>query len=137
MRWSDVIAVPKPKMLRQFAGLWLIFFCGVAAWRARHGHEDLRAAVEVTAGLVVGIVGLVRPSAIRPIYTGWMIAAFPIGWTVSRLMVLLMFYVVFTPVALIFRVMGRDALRLRRSQGSSYWSVKNKAGAAETYLRQS
>jgi hypothetical protein len=137
MTWSDVIAVPKPKVLRQFAGLWLMFFCGVAAWRVWHGHADPRAAVEAAAGVVVGVMGLVRPSAIRPIYTGWMIAAFPIGWTVSRVMVLLMFYVVFTPVALIFRLMGRDALQVRRSQGSSYWSVKNKAGAAETYLRQS
>ena len=137
MQWSDVIAVPKPKILRQFAGLWLLFFCGVAAWRAWHGHVDLRTALGAVAGVVIGVLGLVRPSAIRPIYAGWMIAAFPIGWTVSRLMVLLMFFVVFTPVALIFRMIGRDALQLRRPQGSSYWSVKSGAGPAKGYLRQS
>jgi Saxitoxin biosynthesis operon protein SxtJ len=137
MKWSDVVAVPKPRVLRQFAGLWLALFCGLAAWRAWHGHVDLRTTIAAVAGVVVGVLGLVRPTAIRPVYTGWMMAAFPIGWTVSRLMVLLMFFVVFTPVAFIFRLIGRDALRLRRPSGSSYWSVKTGGGPPEGYLRQS
>ena len=36
-------------------------------------------------------------------------------------MVALMFFLVFTPVALVFRMMGRDALQLRKSARASYW----------------
>ena len=36
-------------------------------------------------------VGATLPSANRPIYVGWMVLAFPIGWTVSQAMLGLMF----------------------------------------------
>ena len=32
MRWSDIQFDPPRKMLRQFAGLWLVFFGGMAIW---------------------------------------------------------------------------------------------------------
>ncbi|HEY6356801.1 MAG TPA: hypothetical protein VIX35_01070, partial [Vicinamibacterales bacterium] len=83
MNWSDAVAPPKPKVLRQFAGLWLVFFVGIAAWRAWHGQTGVRTDVTGLAGVVVGVAGLAAPTAVRYIYTAWMIAAFPIGWTVS------------------------------------------------------
>jgi hypothetical protein len=137
MQWSDAVAVPKPKVLRQFAVLCLIFAGSLVAWRTWQGHLDSRTEIVATVGMVIGLLGVVQPSAIRLIYTGWMIAVFPIGWTVSKLMVIGMFYVVFTPVAFIFRLLGRDALQLKRQQGTSYWSVKGTASTAEGYLRQS
>ena len=88
------------------------------------------------AGVVVGIAGLVKPGAVRPIYSGWMLAAFPIGWTVSQLMLLVLFYLVFTPVAIVFRLMRRDVLRLRRRDVPAYWVAKPGAARAEDYFRQ-
>jgi len=87
-------------------------------------------------GAAVGLVGLVRPDAIRYVYTGWMIAAFPIGWTISRLIVTLLFYVVFAPFALVFRLLGRDALRLHRRAPTTYW-IETKGGEPpESYYVQ-
>jgi hypothetical protein len=137
MQWSDVTKAPSPKTLRQFAGLWLLAFGGLAAWRAWHGQVDGRTETIAVLAVVIGVLGLARPAAVRLVYTGWMIAAFPIGWIVSRLMLAVMFYAVFTPVAWVFRLMGRDGLRLRREQSGSYWSVKRGAAAAEEYFRQS
>jgi hypothetical protein len=136
MQWSDVIKPPSARLLRQFAGLWLVFFGGLAAARVWHGHSDVWAAALATLAVVIGVLGLVAPNAIRPIYTGWMIAAFPIGWTVSQLMLIALFYGIFTPVALIFRIIRRDALGLRRRDVNSYWRVKTPAARAEDYFRQ-
>ena len=136
MQWSDVIATPKPKLLRQFAGLWLVFFVGLAAARVWRGHNDDWALGLAVVGVLVGVLGLVRPAALRWIYTGWMIAAFPIGWTVSQVMLAVLFYVVFTPVALVFRLMRRDVLGLRRRDVASYWTVKPGAARADDYFRQ-
>ena len=33
MQWSDIQFHPPLKTLRQFAGLWLVFFGGLAAWQ--------------------------------------------------------------------------------------------------------
>ena len=137
MQWSEITKAPPQKMLRQFAGLLLLVFVGLAAWRVWNDRADGWAAVLAIVGVTVGVCGLVRPSAVRWIYTGWMVAAFPIGWTISWLVLALLFYGVFTPVALAFRLRGRDALRLRRQNERSYWTAKAPPPGVASYFRQS
>ena len=86
--------------------------------------------------MLVGVTGLIAPAIIRPIYTGWMIVAFPIGWTVSKIALGLMFFLVFLPVGLVFRMTGRDALRLKRTRDGSYWVEKPATRSSDEYLRQ-
>jgi len=137
MQWSEVVKTPKPKMLRQFAGLCLVFFLVLAAIAFWKGHSTLRVGILAALGLGIGGVGLIQPQAIRLIYTGWMIAAFPIGWTLSRVLMGLMFYVVFTPVGLVFRLIGRDSLHLRRRvAAASEWSVKPRTTDVKEDFRQ-
>ena len=76
------------------------------------------------------------PAVVKPIYMGWMIAAFPIGWTVSRVALATIFFAVVTPLALVFRARGRDALRLRRETHDTYWIARRKAPAPSDYFRQ-
>lgn len=137
MQWSEVIVPPPRKLLRQFAGLFLIVFLALAGWRVWQGQADAWALGLAGLALVVGIAGLVHPPAVRFIYTGWMIVAFPIGWTISRLALALMFFAVITPVALFFRLVGRDELQLRRRDpGVSCWSPKHGPEGVRQYLRQ-
>ena len=138
MQWSEVIQPPPQKMLRQFAGLFLVVFLGMAGWRVWRGHADEWAVALAVLAVGVGLPGLVRPSAVRFIYTGWMIVAFPIGWTISRIALGLVFYAVITPVAFLFRVMRRDELRLRRPDGrASLWKPKPGPESVREYFRQS
>lgn len=136
MQWSDVTATPSRNVLRQFAGLWLVVFGGLAAWRVWQGHTDAWTHVLGIGALAVGSIGLVRPVAIRFVYTGWMIAAFPIGWAVSSLVLAVTFYALFTPVACIFRLIGRDPLRLNRGDRRSYWIAHSDPKTPDTYFRQ-
>lgn len=138
MQWSDVTRAPAPKTLRQFAALFLVFFVGLGVSRAfRAGAWSTPDIVLASAGVAVGLLGLVRPLAIRWVYTGWLVAAFPIGWTVSQLMLAVLFYGVFTPVAVVFRIMKRDALRLRRpSAAGTFWTAKDQPNDSRGYLRQ-
>ena len=137
MQWSEVIAPPPPKLLRQFAGLFLVVFLALAGWRVWQGEADAWALGLAGLALAVGVTGLVYPPAVRFIYTGWMIVAFPIGWTISRLALALMFFAVITPVALFFRLVGRDELQLRRREtGASCWNPKHGPEGVRQYLRQ-
>lgn len=123
-------------MLRQFAALWLLVFGAMAGWRYLHGQAGTFTAVLAVLALTVGVAGLIKPGFVRPIYTGWMIAAFPIGWTISKIVMALMFYAVFTPLGLVFRLTGRDPLKLRRTKPASYWVGKTSASSGEEYFRQ-
>jgi hypothetical protein len=136
VQWSDVTRVPEPRTLRAFAGLCLLCFGGLAALRLSRGHMDGRTMALGVAALAIGIPGLLRPTLVRWIYTTWMAAAFPIGWTVSRVALAVLFYGCFTPIAVIFRLTGRDALRLRRTQRASYWTAKTRATSPDEYFRQ-
>ena len=137
MQWSDVTKAPPPKMLRQFAGLWLVVFLGMAAWRWGHGNVGLATQGLAAVAVVVGAAGLLSPTLMKPIWIAWMVAAFPIGWTISRVVLGAIFFLVVTPLAVVFRLMGRDALRLRRTEVSSHWVSKRRAGDLREYFRQS
>ena len=136
MQWSDVIKPPPDRMLRQFAGLSLAIFGGIAAWRAWTGVVDNWTIGWAAAAVLIGGIGLVSPRAIRPVYQGWMVVAFPIGWTVSKVVLGAMLYLVFTPLALFFRLTGRDALKLKKRTAASYWEKKAPAKTGAEYLRQ-
>jgi hypothetical protein len=128
---------PTPRMLRQFAGLWLVFFGALAAWQGLVRDNAAWAIVLGTLSVTLGPLGLVRPAAIRPIFAAWMAVALVIGGVISRLILAALFYLVFTPVALLFRLIGRDELRLRRPETDSYWAPKERPRDVRSYLRQS
>jgi hypothetical protein len=136
MQWSDVVKPPPRRTLRQFAGLCLVVFLGLAAWRWLGGRPDGWAIALAALAIGIGIPGLIAPSLIRPIFTGWMMAAFPIGWTVSRVILGAVFYLVMTPLGWVFRLGGRDVLRLRRRSAESYWMTKRQPGGSADYFRQ-
>src|SRR5690349_1488987 len=107
MRWSDIPFSPTERTLRQFAGLWILFFAGLACWQAFVRSNLFFAAAAGALAVSIGPVGLVRPRLIRPIFVGWMVVAFPIGWVMSRVLLGIVFYGIFTPLALFFRLCGR------------------------------
>ncbi len=137
MQWSDIQFHPPSKTLRQFAGLWLACLGGLAAWEGIvRRHTPLAFALAGLA-LSIGPLGLIWPRIVRPIYVAWMVLAFPIGWTVSQIIVVLLFYGLFTPIGLFFRLIGRDALHRARQEGlETYWSPKASPMDPRRYFKQ-
>jgi hypothetical protein len=86
---------------------------------------------------LIGMLGLFKPQLLRPLYLGWMIAVFPIGWTVSRLILAVLFYGVFTPLGWCFHILGRDALSLKlQPEAASYWISKETPDDTRRYFQQ-
>jgi hypothetical protein len=136
MRWSDIPFNPTTRTLRQFAMLWVAACFLLAGWQWFR-HDNRVAAVIVAAVSVVGFWGCWRPADLRPIFVGWMVLAFPIGWTVSLVMLTVLFFGIFTPMALFFRLRGRDFLRLRRDPlAETYWEPMVLKTDPKSYLNQ-
>jgi len=137
MNWSDLPLTPPPRTLRQFAGLCLAFFGTLAAWHGLMRDQTSLALALALLAVGLGTVGLVKPQAMRPVYVAWMLAVFPIGWLVSRLILVLLYYGLITPVGLLFRLAGRDLLRLQpRPDTPTYWVPKPEPAGAHSYFRQ-
>jgi hypothetical protein len=137
MQWSDISFAPNSRTLRQFAGLWLLCFVGLACWEGFGKGNPTAALVLAALALTVGPLGLLWPQAVRPLFVGWMVLAFPIGWTVSQVLLALLFYGVFTPVGLVLKLAGRDSLARRyRPDKDTYWEPKAVPADVRSYFRQ-
>jgi hypothetical protein len=127
---------PSSRVLCQFAAAWLVFFSLLSAneiWR-RGNHS---AGIALAAVALVGIAGLIKPGSLRLLFIVASAIAFPIGWLVSQLLLAVIFYGVVTPIAFIQRARGRDVLQLRaKPTQSSFWVVRDKKPAPETYFKQ-
>jgi hypothetical protein len=137
MRWSDIPSNPTNRVLRQFAAAWLVFLTGGGALQYwLRGHHQLGIGM-VCAGVVFGVLGLIKPSAIQLLFKGCMWLAFPIGWVISQLMLLIMFYGLVTPVAWLFRIRGRDLLSRKPAPDRvTFWVPNEAPGDVRSYFRQ-
>jgi hypothetical protein len=130
---------PSIRELRQFAGIWFPAFCAlVAFWTWKAGAAPIWPKSILGVGVVLGLVGLIAPAVIRPVFIGLSVLTFPIGLVISNVLLFLVFALVFTPIGLIMRALGRDPM-LRRfdRQASSYWIAHDPgAGGAKRYFRQ-
>ena len=71
--------------------------------------------------------GLAYPKILKFIHSIWMMLAFTMGFFVSRIILTLVFYLAITPIALIFRLLGKDVLdRKINSKTDTYWKKREK-----------
>jgi hypothetical protein len=129
--------VATTRLLRQFAALWMLFFGALALWQYFR-HDSLAwAAVFGSLSVTLGPAGLLRPAIIRPVFVAWMAIALAVGAVVSRVVLAILYYFLFALVGVLFRLIRRDALDLRRPPADTYWHAKPQVKDLRQYLRQS
>src|SRR5262245_12899525 len=101
---------PSRTELRQFAGLWLVAFGLIGAYVWARTDARLGAPILVAISLAVGFPGLLWPSLVRPLFIAWVVAAYPISWVVSHLLLGSIFFAAVTPAGLIMRLMRHDPM---------------------------
>lgn len=113
---------PTGTQLKQFGGIWLVFF-GAAGALAYFRSEAVAAAVVLwVLAVVVPAVGWAAPGFMRLVYVGMSYLAWPIGVVVSHLILAAVYYLVLTPIGLFMRLIGHDPMARRFDPTrSSYW----------------
>jgi hypothetical protein len=75
------------------------------------------------------LLGLLAPHRAHRLNVLWMRLALLLSRVTNPVITALLFYLVFTPFALVFRLAGRDALRLRPDPAAaSYWIPRDPPG---------
>jgi len=120
-------AAAHPPSERSFAWVFTAFFAALALWPVWRGRPvrwwGLGVAVLVFSG------GLIRPSVLRIPNLIWFRFGNLLNRIVGPAVTSLMFFLVFTPFALILRMAGKDLLRLRRDPAAaSYWIERDPPG---------
>jgi hypothetical protein len=97
----------------------------IAAWNLYRGRTTVVVIFgSISAALI--IAGLFVPAAARAFHKAWMKFAVALGHVNSRVLLTLMYYLVFTPYGLVSRLVGRDPLRRRGARGESYWTERKR-----------
>lgn len=111
---------PDRKALRSFglttAAIVAVLFGLLLPWLLSHHWPRWPWIV---AGVLAGL-GVVMPAALGPVYRVWMKFGHIMGAINTRLILGLLFYVVFTPIGLVMRLFRWDPMRRRAQEGDSY-----------------
>ena len=93
--------------------------------------------VAVTAGAAIFACSLISLAATRLLYIGLTLVGMPIGIVVSYILLGAFYFLLLTPVALVFRLIGRDSMRRKyEPELESYWAPHEPTENTERYLHQ-
>ena len=118
-------------------GLVFAVFCAFVGLAPLWKHRPVRPWALVLSGLFLAI-GILRPSWLHPLNQAWMKLGLLLGRIVNPIVMGLLFFVVVAPTALIFRMLGKDPLRLSLdAPADSYWIDRRPPGPSpETMSNQ-
>ena len=93
------------------------------------------------ASVASPVVEPARPRArgplLRPIFVGLSLLAFPIGYVIGFIALALVYYLMVTPIGLVFRLLGRDPMhRTFDRSAASYWIRRPETPSAKRYFQQ-
>jgi uncharacterized membrane protein YgdD (TMEM256/DUF423 family) len=89
------------------------------------------------AGFIIFASSMISLRLTRMIYVCLVAVTFPIGLVVSFTLLMAFYFLLFTPLGFIFRLMGRDPLRRKFDPtADSYWLQRNPPENPERYFQQ-
>jgi hypothetical protein len=84
-----------------------------------------------------GVMAVAAPMALKWLYVGLTVVSYPIGFVISYIVVGVMFFLVITPIAFLFRLIGRDGLHRKfEPAASTYWIKRHPPQSVKRYFRQ-
>ena len=91
----------------------------------------------LSIGFTIFLSSIISAKLTRIIYLGLTLATLPIGLVVSFLLLAIFYFLILTPLGLVFRLVGRDPLRRKfDSTADSYWLSRREPESPEQYFRQ-
>lgn len=129
---------PTPDKLREFGDVGLCM-CVLLALLGNAllgwGFGVVRALA--LAGLALYLLSRCSTRLVLPVYQALMLVSFPIGWVIGHLVLGLVYYVVVTGIALVFRLIGRDLLQRKYDPAAaSYWGSCASRKKTSRYFQQ-
>lgn len=89
------------------------------------------------AGLALGLILWLVPAIARPFYVAWHAAACALGFVVANVVLAAVYLLLFAPVGIVRRAMGRPALTKGFDpHASTYWQDAPGPGPAGRHYRQ-
>ena len=138
----DIDWNPDQKKLKQFGWISLVGFgvIGlVAGWKFGLFAQQKMTVPGVLwgIGILSAILAMVKPTFLKPLYYVLTAISAVIGPIVATVIMALIYYLVFLPLGLVFKMMGRDELhRTVDPDAKTYWAPEPEEQEPKRYFRQ-
>jgi hypothetical protein len=129
---------PEKKQLRSFGIIALIACALIFAFLLLYKKVAFPlSAVPLFIGIIIFFSSLFSYRLTRLFYLALMFFALPFGLVISFLLMTAFYLLIITPMALLFRIIGRDALhRSFDKKEQTYWIAHKQCDSNERYFRQ-
>ena len=94
------------------------------------------AYVFILAALIFLSVTLIKSDALHPLNKLWIRFGLLLGMIISPIVLGIIFFGLFTPIAIFMRFSGRDELRLKFIQKTSHWISRGEPVKSESFKHQ-
>lgn len=122
---------------RSFGSLFSAISAGFGVYGYIKGLDQYIWFGWLIAGAIIGAITFLIPKLLTPFNKVWFLVGELLGKVVSPFVLGIIFFAVLTPVGLIAKTFGRDALRMKRREVSSYWIDRVPLGPSpETFKDQ-
>jgi hypothetical protein len=110
--------------LRKFGisiGIVFGILCGLLWWKGKDSYS-----VFLILSMIFISFGLVLPVVLKPLQKAWMTFAVILGWFMTRLILSVLFYVLFTGIGCLTKLFRKKLLDLEiDTAAESYWIQRN------------
>ena len=129
---------PDNKQLRAFGIIALIASMAIGLlFYLLKGLSPLWLLVIFAAGCAVFLISRISVTLTRVIYIGLTAITLPIGLVVSFILLAVFYFLLITPLGLLFRLMGRDTLNRKFERTTkSYWVPYEPPDSLDRYFQQ-
>ena len=102
-------------------GFFMSFIFGLASIYLFYRMWFFEAYIFTLLAFMFFIVALIRPKYLLFLNKLWMGLGFILGLVIQPIILGLIFFFFFSPIAFVMRVFGRDELRLKLNDTSTFW----------------
>ena len=120
---------------RKFGFFFTLVFAIAAVYFYYLAHLNW-ACVFILAASIFLSVTLIRSDALHPINKLWTRFGLLLGMIISPIVLGIIFFGLFTPIAIFMRFCGRDELRLKFIQKTSHWISRGEPVKSESFKHQ-
>ena len=106
-------------------GFFFTFVFALAATYFYYSANVTWTYVFIAAAFLFLLVTLIKSDALLPLNKLWMRFGLLLGMIVSPIILGIIFFGLFTPIAMLMRLSGRDELRLKFSHKVSHWITRS------------
>ena len=120
---------------RKFGFFFTFVFAIAAAYFYYYANIGWACAFLAGSSIFL-LITLIKSDALLPLNKLWMRFGFLLGMIISPLVLGLIFFGLFTPIATLMRLSGRDQLRLKFYNKSSHWILRSDPIKSDSFKNQ-